>query len=242
MKICLAQARPIKGNIAANIKNHEKLIGLAASYEADLIVFPELSLTGYEPELAKELAMTPDDTMLDVFQQISDSKNIIIGAGVPTPEEGGVMISMVIFQPLQPRQTYTKQYLHGDEEPFFVAGQGGDFLTFGLNKIALAICYELSVPEHAENAAGNKAAIYIASSVKDAPGIEKSSKRLAEIAATYSMTVLHCNCVGESGGYACAGHSSVWDHRGNRVGQLDDIHEGILIVDTDTLDITRQTL
>ena len=53
MKICVAQTRPIKGNIEANIENHINLLKLAISNEAEAVFFPELSLTGYEPELAK---------------------------------------------------------------------------------------------------------------------------------------------------------------------------------------------
>jgi predicted amidohydrolase len=54
MKIAVAQTRPIKGDISTNIKTHKKLIDLAISYKVDTIFFPELSITGYEPELAKE--------------------------------------------------------------------------------------------------------------------------------------------------------------------------------------------
>ena len=52
MKICAAQTRPVKGNIQQNIENHKKLINLAVVNGADIIIFPELSITGYEPELA----------------------------------------------------------------------------------------------------------------------------------------------------------------------------------------------
>jgi predicted amidohydrolase len=47
MKICVAQTRPIKGNIQSNIVNHKKLIDLAVSNGAVIVIFPELSLTGY---------------------------------------------------------------------------------------------------------------------------------------------------------------------------------------------------
>ncbi len=53
MKICVAQTRPVKGDIQGNIENHIKLIDLAVLNGADTIIFPELSITGYEPELAK---------------------------------------------------------------------------------------------------------------------------------------------------------------------------------------------
>jgi len=60
MKICIAQTTPIKGDIEKNIENHKKLIALSIQENADIIVFPELSLTGYEPKLVKELATTKE--------------------------------------------------------------------------------------------------------------------------------------------------------------------------------------
>lgn len=48
MKNCAAQPRPAKGNISGNIANHKKLIKQAAMDRADLVIFPELSLTGYD--------------------------------------------------------------------------------------------------------------------------------------------------------------------------------------------------
>jgi predicted amidohydrolase len=61
MKISIAQTKPIKGDILANIDNHKVLIKIASSFKTDAVFFPELSLTGYEPELEKELATNKDD-------------------------------------------------------------------------------------------------------------------------------------------------------------------------------------
>ncbi len=61
MKICVAQTRPIIGDIQRNIERHKNFIALAGSYGADTVIFPELSLTGYEPTLAEALATQPAD-------------------------------------------------------------------------------------------------------------------------------------------------------------------------------------
>ena len=112
MKLCVAQTRPVKGDISANITHHKKIIDLAIGIGADTIIFPELSITGYEPELAHVLATDKDDAQFTVFQQISDAKNITIGIGVPTKSFSGISITMVLFQPNKPRETYSKRYLH----------------------------------------------------------------------------------------------------------------------------------
>jgi predicted amidohydrolase len=87
-----------------------------------VIIFPELSLTGYEPTLAKELAIHQDDKRLDDFQQISDLHGITIGLGAPTKGSKGICISMIFFQPHRERRLYSKKYLHADEYPYFVSG------------------------------------------------------------------------------------------------------------------------
>ncbi|GAB4041288.1 carbon-nitrogen hydrolase family protein [Spirosoma jeollabukense] len=237
MKIGVAQIRPVKGDVQRNIDAHKKLVELAVFNGADMLIFPELSITGYEPELAKTLATTSDDSRFAVLQAHSDTNHMTIGVGMPTESESGIQISLLIFQPNTPRQTYSKQYLHADEEPYFVSGQQAVFLTINNTKIALAICYELSVSEHAQNAFESGAAVYIASVAKSADGVEKASKRLAAIASTYSMTVLMANCVGHCDNFDSAGNSSIWNDKGALMGHLNDTTEGILLIDTDTQEL-----
>lgn len=237
MRICLAQTRPIKGDVEANIKNHLALTGLAVSNSADIIIFPELSITGYEPTLAKGLATTPDDSRFDLFQKISDEKNILIGIGTPLKKDEDITISLVLFAPNEKRKTYSKQFLHPDEDPFFVAGEKAIGLLGENTNIALAICYELSVAAHAENAFNSGAKIYLASVAKTAEGMNKAHDRLACIAKQYSATVLVVNCIGLCDGAVCGGRSAIWNEKGDLTGQLDDDQEGILFMDTDTGDV-----
>ena len=123
MKISVAQTKPIKGNIAANIETHKKLIQLAIENQADSIFFPELSITSYDSELAKGWATNQDDSIFDDFQKISNFNKITIGIGMPTKTSLGTQISMIIFQPNSERQTYSKQKLHADEFPYFIKGE-----------------------------------------------------------------------------------------------------------------------
>ncbi|WP_323758272.1 carbon-nitrogen hydrolase family protein [Roseivirga sp.] len=234
MKICVAQTKPIPGNIDINIHQHLKIIDLGVSQGVKLIVFPELSLTGYEPSLAKSLAIEKEDVRLEVFQNISDKKNIAIGVGVPMKTAKGITISMLIFQPNQPIQVYSKGYLHADEVPYFQAGDNSLSLKIENYKIALAICYEISIPEHSENAFKCGAEIYITSVAKFRSGVNKAKAELANIASIYSMNVLMANCIGMSDGGECAGETAIWNKDGDMISELDDINEGLLILDTTT--------
>jgi predicted amidohydrolase len=234
MILAVAQIHPHKGDMLKNIDRHKQLIYKALSYHADTIIFPELSLTGYEPELAQTLALSADDARLDCFQDISNAHAITIGVGVPQNTEGGITISMIIFQSHKPRQVYSKKYLHASELPFFVGGEN-DTTFIGTTKTALAICYEISIPQHAEDAAKHGADIYIASVVEDY--VDNAIVKLSAIASKYKMTVLMANAVGHTGAYLCEGKSSIWNKAGFLVAQLDGVHEGILMFNTETKEV-----
>ena len=242
MKICVAQTKPVKGDIKSNIDDHKKLIDLAVSNKADLIIFPELSITSYEPELAESLATDKEDSRFDDFQYISNTKEITIGVGVPIKNADGISISMLIFQPYKAREVYSKLYLHPDEEKYFVAKESTINLIGKKSNIALAICYEISVAEHSENACKNGAEIYIASVVKTIHKIDLAIKTLSEIARKHSMMVLMSNCIGQANGNECAGKSSIFNNKGELITQLNDINEGILIIDTNTQEIVEKMI
>ncbi len=123
MKLCVAQLKSLPGAVQRNIDRHIKLLTLAVRQGADVVIFPELSLTGYEPALAHSLATGQNDSRLDPFQQLADTHSLTIGVGAPTKSETGICISLIIFQPNKARQTYSKEYLHPDEAAFFVSGQ-----------------------------------------------------------------------------------------------------------------------
>jgi predicted amidohydrolase len=242
MKICIAQTKPIKGNVSANIEAHKRFIELALTLNAEAIFFPELSLTGYEPELAKTLATNQNDHRLDIFQETSDKNKIIIGLGLPTATESQIRISMIIFEPNKPRQTYSKQQLHSDEFPYFENGVKQVIISTNDKKIAPAICFESLQPTHSENAFKLGADIYLASVAKPANGVEKAFDHYPKVAKQYSMPVLMANCVGFCDNFLSVGKSAVWTKEGKLVGQLDDKTEGVLLFDTETEEIVKRIL
>lgn len=237
MKISVAQTRPFKGDIGKNMEAHKKLIFHAVAKGAEAIFFPELSVTGYEPELAGSLVTDQEDSRFDDLQEISNTHSLTIGIGIPTHGVSAIHISMIIFQPHSPRQTYSKRYLHEDEFPYFVQGQTQVLLQVASYTLAPAICYESLLPEHAESAFSEGADIYVACVAKSQKGIEKAYKHYPEIAKKYKMPVLMANCVGFCDTFESAGKTAVWSKEGLLVGSLDGKSEGILTFDTETGEI-----
>lgn len=231
MKICLAQINPEIGNCSANIQNHIKWIEQAVDQQANLIIFPELSLTGYEPKFAKSLAMDPSDSQLKTFQILSDINDIVIAIGVPLKSERGITISMIFFHPYQPQQIYSKQTLHSDEEPYFVPGTEQLVVDMNNIKIAPAICYESLLEEHFQKAKQLGAVVYLASVAKPQTGIEKAFAHFPVISARHSMPILMVNSIGFCDDFESAGQSAVWDKQGVLVKQLNHNEEGLLFFD-----------
>lgn len=235
MKISIAQIEPRKGDMEHNIEKHVLFIEKAVSNNADMIMFPELSLTGYEPELANQLKATKSDERLKRFQDLSDTHRIIICLGLPTTVDEKIFVSMIIFQPGKDCTVYSKQYLYPTETGIFTAGNNPLIIHFDKDHIiAPAICYELSNEEHHKNANDNNATIYMASVLNSVNGVDADIEKLSRIATKYKMTTFMSNYVGQSGGYECAGKSSIWNDKGELIAQLDDKTEGLLIYDTKT--------
>lgn len=233
MKISIAQLRPYKGDVFSNIQSHIRLINKAVSNDADAIFFPELSITGYEPTLASELATNQDDVRFDVFQEISNSNKITIGIGMPLKDADGIKIGMIIFQPNSKRKTYSKQELHSDEFPFFVNGNTQTIIEIGHLKIAPAICYESLQVNHFNHAYNLGADLYLAMVAKSINGINKAELHFPVMATKFSMPILMCNFIGHCDNFDCFGKSAIWSKKGHLIAQLDDKTEGILIFDSE---------
>ncbi|MRX37976.1 carbon-nitrogen hydrolase family protein [Flavobacterium sp. LC2016-23] len=242
MNIAVAQIKPVKGDIPANIEKHIQFIEIASSLKATSIFFPELSLTGYEPELSKALATDPEDDRLNTFQQISNRKEITIGVGIPTKAENRIRISMIVFRPNQERLTYSKQQLHEDEFPYFEKGHEQILIEIEDQKIIPAICYESLQIAHAEKASNMGGEIYVASVAKSQNGIEKAVVHYPEVAQKYAMPVLMSNCIGQCDNFISAGYSAVWTKEGKLAGQLNHKNQGIIVFNTQTEEITTRII
>ncbi|MDP9961312.1 carbon-nitrogen hydrolase family protein [Chryseobacterium lathyri] len=239
MKIAAAQIKPVKGDILKNIEKHKTVINAAAHHNVDLMIFPELSITGYEPELAKQLSIHYEDPVLDIFQKMADENKISITVGMPVKSDDRVFISSIIFQPGKRRDVYLKRNLFSTETGIFSKGENFCQLEILQNKVSLAICYDLSDPMHSQEACQVGSDIYTASVLNSVNGVDEDLIKLSNIAKTYHMHVVMANFTGESGGYECAGKSSVWNNNGSLLGQLNRENEGLLILNMENNQVEK---
>ena len=232
MKICAVQVRLIAGDIAANFLKHIRCVEVAAAHGAELIYFSELSLTAYEPSLAKTLAMTSVDTRLAVFQQLSDAHNLTIGVGLPLKRDEDVQIGMAWFEPKVSLSVYAKQRLHSSELAYFVSGNIQLVIAANNHNIAPAICYESLLTSHADGAAKLGADIYLASVAKSGSVLEKAMPHYPLVARQHHMFVMMANSVGICDNWQSVGQSAAWGRDGALLAQMDSESEGWVMLDT----------
>jgi predicted amidohydrolase len=233
MRLSVAQFKPIAGDVAHNLKRHLELIELARSVDAEFLLFPEISLTGYEPKLAQEHATDEHDSRPNCIQDRVDFCGIVVAVGLPIRGIRLPLIGMVLIRPSYDRQLYCKQILHPDEYPFFEAGSNNHLLELKGMKIAPAICFESLQIEHGMRAHALGAQVYTASVAKSRAGLENAFKHYSTLAKLNKMTVLMSNCIGPSDDFVSAGGSAIWNREGDRVGQIGDSSEGVLCFDTE---------
>lgn len=232
MQIAVAQISPQKGNVTLNIKKHLQHIHLATQYQADAIFFPELSITGYEPTIAKRLNFTVDSALFSEIKSAAENLNKLVGIGAPVRSKESPLIGQILFYPNGSVNYYAKKHLHPDEIPFFDGGNTSPIVTYKNLNIGLAICYEISQDEHINDLISESVDIIMAPVAKSIEGITVAHERLSELARKHGKSILMSNCVGPSDDFIAAGQSAIWGPDGNLLQKLSIEEEGILIFDT----------
>jgi len=246
--ISVAQTCPIKGDIDRNVEAHVRLADLAAGEGAQVVVFPELSLTGYEIELAGRLAFGEDDARLSRLLDAAASRSITMIVGAPVRLDGRLYLGAFVLCPDRTIALYTKHRLgaFGDsarvdgvvppaEATVFAAGDRNPLVRLGDTTAAIAICADIGAPAHPQRAADRGAAAYLASMFVIPSDFDADSGRLARYAAQHSMVVALANYGCPTGGLASAGRSAVWSPRGELIVQLPPGGGGVAVA-TETPD------
>lgn len=230
LRIAAGQFAPICGDIEENMRHHELLITSAASAGVNLIVFPELSLTGYEPEMAERLALA-DKTCLLPLQTLADRYDMTIVAGAPLyVKDDKPAIGACIISSKQPISFYRKMHLHPGESDYFSRGEVEFVFTARRFNVGVAICADAGQSIHAEQTVQMGAEIYI-NPVLSAGGYDKDTDLLKNYAKRYVMPTLMANYCGMSGGWKPVGKSAAWNAKGELIAQAPEDRAALVIMD-----------
>ena len=231
-RIALAQIQSKPGDVRWNVQHHLDFCELAKRHHAELICFPELSITNYEPGLASTYRMELDDPGLEELRSFSHKNNLIICIGAPRPTPAGLLISLYIFRPDGHHEVYSKQQLHDDELPYFVPGNQEVIINVEDHDILPAICYESLQSSFMDSRMKPHINLILASVSKPQRGIERAYPSYSNLAKKHGVPVLMVNGIGEADNFMAAGQSGVWDASGECVARLSNDQEQMLIFDS----------
>jgi len=204
----------------------------AADHGVHVVVFPELSLTGYEPTIAAETAIEASDPRLDALQGLSNRRNVTIIAGCAIrSRESKPYIGAVIVRPELPIEIYRKRFMHPDEFRWFIPSDDVAVFRCHGREIGVAICADISNPVHAADTFRSGATFYAASVMKTPEGGAKAEFSLSQYAREYGFPAALANYATESGGFATAGRSAIWDEHGDVIARAPESGECVVIAE-----------
>jgi predicted amidohydrolase len=227
LAVCVAQTCPSPGDVPSNLEQHLRLVEVAAAHEAQLVLFPELSLTGYELELAERAALSEDDARLLPLADAARSHALTLVVGAPVRVEQRLYNGALVFRPDRTRLLYKKQYLGAfgegarcdgnvppPEASVFQPGNSDLLVQLGETLAALAICSDIGRAQHARRAREGGATAYLASMFVIPSEFDGDATRLEQYAQEHSMLVAMANFGAATGGLSSAGRSSIWSPDG----------------------------
>ncbi|CAM3643631.1 (R)-stereoselective amidase [Vibrio aerogenes CECT 7868] len=221
LRVAAAQAQPVAGDIAANVRQSVALIRQAAEQGARVVVLPEKFLSGYEPDLIQsdpaEYTIHCGDDRLAPVAEVCRELGIYAVVGAATSEGEHIYISSLCFNDQGEHfMTYHKRALFCTETGLFTPGStSGSFDVDGW-KFGLAICYDSGFGEHARSAAVAGCDAYLVSAMfSRGNGFHESRIWMPARALDNTMYVLMSNHVGTTGGWLACGASGIWGPDGH---------------------------
>jgi predicted amidohydrolase len=218
LTVAVAQTISAPGDVTANAKLAAQAVPEAQDAGAQLLIFPELSLVGYDLGLLGDPSVwvTLDDPRLDPLRR--PPLTTVVGAPYRAGD-GTPLLAALVFHPDGGVAVHGKRHLHGPERDHFRPGAASD--PFWLNgwRVALAICYDAGVPAHAQDAADRGAEVYAASVLYTREEVRRFDLHFAARAMDHRMYAVAANHAGTGPGWESCGGSGVWHPDGRRLAQ-----------------------
>ena len=154
MLVAALQMQPA-GSVEANLAKIDKAAKSAAAFGVELLVTPEMGVTGYAIwNSIPRLAETRDGPIVQLLRRMSEACKIAIVAGFP--ERDGAMIynAAALTQPDGTQTFYRKCHLFGplEKRAFAAAGSHSPIVNVGDMRASMLICYDVEFPEMVRSA------------------------------------------------------------------------------------------
>jgi predicted amidohydrolase len=214
LEIAVAQPECEPYEVAVNAVRHAAAVCLAG---ARVVVFPELSLTGYQLDAA---AITIDDPRLAPVVEACAEAGTVALVGAPVQEEAGAYIAMLAIDAAGASVAYRKVCVDVTEAPRFAPGRSPALVEVDGWRLGLAVCRDIGDRQHASDTAALGIDAYLAGTLTAAADLARQDERARRIAADHHVWVAMASFAGSTGGFAdAAGRSGVWAPDGRLVAQ-----------------------
>jgi predicted amidohydrolase len=226
-----AQIRPYLGNVEANLDLYEETVRAAHGQGADLVVFPELSVTGYLlRDMVSTVATRLDGPVVKRLRELSRSTAIVAGLVEETPSYR-FHNSVIFFDQGEIVAVHRKAYLptYGmfDEQRYFARGSSIRAFDTRFGRTAMLVCEDLWHPSTAYIVAHDEALLLLCPSASPIRGVSEEydhddNARYWErinrfYTSTFSFSMVYANRVGFEDGVGFWGGSEILDARGETV-------------------------
>jgi len=254
--IAVAQVSPRLGDVDANLALYEQRVAAARGVGADLVVFPELSLTGYFlKDMVSTVALRLDAPEVTRLKELSRSVALIAGL-VEETSDFRFFNSAVYFEDGEIAHVHRKVYLptYGlfDEGRYF--GRGDRIRSFDtkFGRSAILICEDMWHPSTVYVAALDHALTVFCPSVSPLRGLSDGQEQdnnarywemlTAMYAQTFSLNVVYANRVGFEDGVGFWGGSEIVDPSGVRLAKAQYYEEDLIVAEINLRSARRQRI
>ncbi len=249
LRIGLCQINTTVGDIEGNTKKIIDYVAKGKKMGADLLVFPEMAVTGYPPE---DLLLMPKfiDANLRAVDKIAKSTSSITAIVGFVHKDGDIFNSAALLHHGKMIDVYSKTYLPNygvfDEDRYFHVGKENFIFTLKSTPIGVSICEDLWYPGDPVRTqalyGGAELIVNISSSPYHAGKSIFREKMFSTRASDNLATVAYCNLVGGQDELVFDGGSLIIDQRGELIVRGKQFEEDLVLADLDMESVFRMRL
>jgi NAD+ synthase (glutamine-hydrolysing) len=239
LSIALCQINPTVGDIAGNERKIVDGLRSAIRAGAQLVLFPELAVTGYPPEdlLLKEHFLR--DARAALERIAAHASGVVALVGYPERSDDVYNACAVLAEgaiQASYRKVFLPNYGVFDEQRYFQSGHSGALLELGDVQIGLTVCediWEPGPPASDEALAGATVLVNISASPYYAGKGPERERMLIQRARDNVATVVFCNLVGGQDELVFDGNSLIVDHEGTVIARGEQFSEQLILATID---------
>jgi predicted amidohydrolase len=232
--VAALQCRALTGDIAGNLARLARYARHTAALGADVLVLPEMYLTGYAiGDQLGALALTADHPVLQAVADISRAEGVALVVGYPERRGAQFFNVASLWQADGTRAcTYAKRQLFGAEEQLrFQAGTDHPVCNVGEHKASLLICYDVEFPEPSRAIARSGAEVIFAPTANMQPYVLAAELQPRARAFENGVAMVYVNYVGPEGPLTYTGLSVIVGADGEVLARAGSQSECLLMAD-----------